>query len=115
MIQIKKFQTESGVTPFDHWMNRIDVRAQVRVAQRLNRIERGNFGNHKGVGRGVMELRIDYGPGYRVYFGRDGSKIVILLGGGTKKRQHADIENAQKYWRKYQQENRHADRTVQDQ
>ena len=64
---------------------------------------------------GVMELRIDYGPGYRVYFGRDGLQIVILLGRGTKKRQHADIENAQKYWRPIPAGDRHADRSVQDQ
>ncbi|MDE0032000.1 MAG: type II toxin-antitoxin system RelE/ParE family toxin [Deltaproteobacteria bacterium] len=111
---IKKFQTERGDIPFDDWINRIDVRAQIRVARCLDRIERGNFGDHKGVGQGVTELRVDYGPGYRVYFGRDGKEIVVLLGGGTKRGQHADIEQAQRNWKRYKQEKRHARRAIQD-
>ena len=111
---IKKFQTERGNVPFDDWINRIDLRAQVRIAKRLDRIERGNFGDHRSVGQGVMELRVDYGPGYRVYFGRDGSEIVILLGGGTKQRQRVDIEQAQRNWKTYKQEKHHARRAVQD-
>ena len=84
----------------------MDVRT--RVLTRLDRVELGNFGDWKSVGGGVSELRLDVGPGYRVYFGRDGKDIVILLGGGTKKRQVRDIENAKKYWKLYKQEKRRA-------
>jgi putative addiction module killer protein len=67
----------------------------------LARMEQGNFSNAKGVGEGVLEYKIDFGPGYRVYFGRDGDTIVILLTGGTKKRQQRDIDTAKAYWRDY--------------
>ena len=72
------------------------------------RIKVGNFGDHKGLGKGVSELRIDFGPGYRVYYGRDGDSLVILLAGGTKKRQARDIEKAQALWNEYKQEIRDA-------
>lgn len=67
----------------------------------VTRLEQGNFSNVKGVGSGVLEYRIDFGPGYRVYFGRDGDCLVILLGGGSKKRQHADISLAAVRWQDY--------------
>jgi putative addiction module killer protein len=67
----------------------------------LDIMEQGNFSNAKGVGNGVFEYRIDFGPGYRVYFGKDGETVVILLGGGTKKRQQRDIETAQALWQGY--------------
>ena len=69
-------------------------------------MEQGNFSNVKGVGAGVYEYRIDFGPGYRVYFGKDGDYLVILLAGGTKKRQHADIAAAKEYWRDYKRRKR---------
>jgi len=75
------------------------TRARVTVA--VLRLELGNFSAAKGVGSGVFELRLDFGPGYRVYFGKDGEQLVILLGGGTKKRQQADIEAAQALWQEY--------------
>jgi putative addiction module killer protein len=71
-----------------------------RVFVRLKRAEQGNFGDHGSVGEGVIELRIDFGPGYRVYFGIDGDEI-ILLWGGTKKTQDEDIETAKEFWRDY--------------
>ena len=71
------------------------------IMNRLDRVEEGNFGDCKAVGKGVLELRIDFGPGYRVYFGRLGNVMVILLGGGTKSSQSADIKQAQKYWREF--------------
>lgn len=67
----------------------------------MTRLGLGNHSNAKGVGGGVLELRIDFGPGYRVYFAKDGPDVVILLGGGTKKRQRRDIEDAQRRWRAY--------------
>ena len=81
---------------------RQESRARVRV--RLNRLRLGNFGDCKSVGGGVGELRVDYGPGYRVYFGRQGDRIVILLCGGAKKTQSKDIQLAQQYWAEYQRE-----------
>lgn len=71
------------------------------VRARLNRIRLGNFGDCKSVGNGVEELRIDFGPGYRIYFGRQGLLAVILLCGGDKKTQARDIATAQKYWKEY--------------
>ena len=71
-------------------------------------MELGNFGDWRSVGEGVSELRVDFGPGYRLYYGRDGAELVILLGGGTKKRQASDIEMARKFWEAYKQEQRHA-------
>ena len=72
----------------------------------VTRMEQGNLSNARGVGAGVHELRIDFGPGYRVYFGRDGDRLVILLGGGTKKRQQGDIRKAQALWKDYKRRKR---------
>jgi putative addiction module killer protein len=80
------------------------TRARIVVA--LERLARGSFSSTKGVGAGVFELRLDFGPGYRVYFGKDGEAIVILLGGGTKKRQQADIGAAHALWQEYKQKER---------
>jgi putative addiction module killer protein len=72
----------------------------------LTRMEQGNFSNAKSVGAGVYECRIDFGPGYRVYFGKDGDRLVILIGGGTKKRQQKDIAAAQECWAAYKRRKR---------
>jgi len=72
----------------------------------LTRIELGNLADHKSVGAGVWELRLDFGPGYRIYFGKDGDRLVILLGGGTKKRQQKDIETAKDLWQEYKRRKR---------
>lgn len=75
-----------------------------RIQTRIDRMEFGNFGDCKSVGRGVFELRVDFGPGYRLYFGQDGDDLVILLGGRTKKRQSRDIAQAHIHWKAYKQE-----------
>ena len=80
--------------------------ARAKVARALVRMEQGNLSNVKSIGEGVLEYRIDFGPGYRVYFGRDGELFVVLLTGGTKKRQQRDIETAKEYWRDYKQTRR---------
>ena len=72
----------------------------------IRRLELGNFSNVKGVGGGVFEYRVDFGPGYRVYFGKDGEAVVILLGGGTKKRQDRDIASAEERWTDYKNRRR---------
>lgn len=74
-----------------------------KVTRAIIRLEQGNFSNVKSVGEGVFEYRIDFGPGYRAYFGQDGPALVILLTGGTKKRQQRDIETAHSYWQDYKQ------------
>jgi putative addiction module killer protein len=89
-------------TPFSDWLASLkDARAVGIVRARLNRIRLDNFGDCKSVGGGIEELRIDFGPGYRVYFGREGSLVVILLCGGSKGSQARDILRAQKYWKEY--------------
>ncbi|MGH9591213.1 MAG: type II toxin-antitoxin system RelE/ParE family toxin [Terracidiphilus sp.] len=83
------------------WLDALSDEAQVRVATALGRLEDGNLSSVKNVGAGVQEVRINFGPGYRVYFGWDGEQIVILLAGGSKKRQQADIAKAKDLWQEF--------------
>jgi putative addiction module killer protein len=101
MIEVREYIDRSGHSPFGAWSDPLTVAAAVKVAVALARMQQGNFSNAKGVGAGVHEYRIDFGPGYRVYFGKDGDRLIILVGGGTKKRQQADIETARARWRDY--------------
>lgn len=98
------YRTRDGRLPFDEWLRELrDANAAARVLARIGRIRRGNLGDCKPVGEGVSELRVDYGPGYRVYFGQAGQMVVILLCGGDKRTQDRDISQARKYWQDYQQ------------
>jgi len=99
--EILIYETEDGRAPFSEWMERQSKPVYGTVMTRLERVEMGNMGDHRGVGEGVLELRIDVGPGYRVYFGKDGERLVILLIAGTKKTQRRDIETAKQFWRDY--------------
>ena len=101
MIEVREYTDLHGRSPFQQWFEDLDARAAAKVTVALTRLEQGNVSNVEGVGGGVLELRIDYGPGYRVYFGQDGAHVVILLGGGTKKRQNRDIRTAQDLWTTY--------------
>jgi putative addiction module killer protein len=101
VIEVLEYLSERGNSPFRTWFDRLNAEAAAKVATGLVRIEQGKLSNAKGVGAGVFEYRIDFGPGYRVYLGRDGSKLVILLGGGTKKRQQRDIDLAKTRWQDY--------------
>ena len=101
MIELRGYIDDKGNKPFDKWFADLDHNAAARVTTALTRIELGNFSNVKGVGAGVFEYRIDFGPGYRVYFGKDGDRLVILGGGGSKKRQSKDITAAQEHWADY--------------
>lgn len=101
MIGIEEFVTDHGVSPFRRWFDDLDAQAAALVAIAIDRLGEGNISNAKAVSAGVSELRIDRGPGYRIYFGWDGKTLVILLGGGTKRRQQADIEAALRHWRAY--------------
>jgi len=103
MVDVVQYETEEGSCPFADWFDDLDARAAAKVRTAIARIETGNLGDVKPVGEGVSERRIDFGPGYRVYFGQDGQRLVILLLGGTKKRQQRDIAQAKAYWRDYKQ------------
>lgn len=100
-IDIREYLDASGRSPFAHWFEGLNAAAAARVTVGLTRLGRGNFSNVEGVGSGVYELKIDFGPGYRIYLGKDGERIVILLGGSSKKRQGAAITVAQAAWAEY--------------
>jgi putative addiction module killer protein len=108
MITIREYIDSKGRNPYAKWFNRLNVPAGAGVVTVLVPMEQGNFSNARSVGEGVLENRIDFGPGYRIYFGRDGDQIVISLGGGTKKRQQKDIESAKILWREYKKRKRQA-------
>ena len=101
MIEVREYINAGGGSPYARWFNRLNAQAAAKVATALVRMEQGNLSAVKGVGSGVFEYRIDFGPGYRIYFGRDGDVLIILLGGGTKKRQQQAIETSKDLWRDY--------------
>jgi len=106
VIEIRQYIDRSGRNPFDRWFQRLDDSTQARIVVSLDRLERGNTSATKSVGGGVLELRLDFGPGFRIYFGRDGERLVILLGGGTKRGQRADIGRASALWAEYKRRKR---------
>ncbi len=107
--ELELYVTEEGRAPFTEWLDSLrDIRGREKIRARLNRIRLGNFGDSSSVGEGVEELRIDFGPGYRVYFGLAGTKIVLLLCGGDKSTQAQDILQAKRYWKDYQKRSGHA-------
>lgn len=106
MIDIEVFESGVGSAPFDDWFNRLPASVADRIDTALQRMRLGNFGDHKRVGEGVFERRIHFGPGYRIYFGRDGDRVVILLAGGSKNTQSRDIKAAQQLWREYKRTKR---------
>ena len=106
MITIREHIDLDGRSPYAKWFNRLNAPAAAKVATAIVRMEQGNLSNSKGIGEGVFECPIDFGPGYRIYFGKDGDALVILLGGGTKKRQQKDIINAKILWKEYKRRKR---------
>lgn len=88
-------------SPFGKWFEGLDPLAAAKVAVALYRLEQGNLSKVKSVGKGVSEYKVDFGPGYRVYFGQEGAEVIILLGGGSKKSQQKDIKTAQILWAEY--------------
>ena len=101
MITIEEYLSDNGESPFRRWFDDLDAQAAAIVTVAIDRLSDGNTSNVKSIGEGAAELRIDRGPGYRIYFGWDGTVLVILLGGGTKRRQQSDIEAALHRWRDY--------------
>jgi putative addiction module killer protein len=100
--EIVAFRARDGEVPFENWLDELnDRRAVARVLARLARVRQGGLGDYKSVGEGVCELRVDYGPGYRVYFGQKGRTLVVLLCGGDKRSQDRDIRLAKQYWHEF--------------
>ena len=100
--QVESYLRSDGTCPFDDWIDSLrDQRARAIIRTRIGRIRLGNLGNCEPVGSGVLELKVNYGPGYRVYFGQVGTKLVILLCGGDKSSQSEDIKRAIDYWEDY--------------
>ncbi len=97
-IRVVEYLDLQGKSPFARWFEDLNAEAAAKVTTALYRLAQGNFSNVKGVGGGVFEYRIDFGPGYRIYFGKDGDTVVILLGGSTKKRQQLAITAAVDAW-----------------
>lgn len=102
-MEIQEYLGKDGSNQFARWFGKLNAQAAVAVRRSIFKMEQGNLSNVKGVGSGVFEYRIDFGPGYRVYFGKDGEELIILLGGGSKKRQSDDIADAQVLWQEYKQ------------
>jgi putative addiction module killer protein len=101
VIGVREYLDTKGRSPYSAWFDNLNAEAAAKIATAVTRISLGNFSNVEGVGHGVFEYKVDFGPGYRVYFGKDGERLVILLGGGTKKRQQRDIEAALANWHDY--------------
>ena len=107
IVAVKKLILDNGHSPFDDWVRSIkDTSTRARIQRRLERIGTGNLGDAKPVGGEVFELRLDFGPGYRIYFGRVGATLVVLIGGGDKSTQQRDIDRAIKLWEDFSNETR---------
>lgn len=108
-IDVRYYEDNRGRQPFARFFKRVGGMAAVKITAAVTRLRAGNTADSKSVGKGVSELRIDWGPGYRLYYGWDGAKLVILLSGGakrSKKQQSADIEKAHAYWTDYKKRKR---------
>lgn len=101
--RIREYVTSAGKNPFREWLNGLDRPVKARIQARILRLEWGNLGDHKAVGDGVYEIRLDFGPGYRIYFGFDGDDVIILLCGGSKGSQPRDIRRVRDYWLDYRE------------
>jgi putative addiction module killer protein len=105
-VEVRQHVDSTGRNQFARWFVDLPEEAQARIVSTLGRLGNGNTSSMKGIGSGLFEIRVDYGPGYRVYCGRAGESLVILLGGGTKKRQQADIWQAHALWEEYKRSKR---------
>jgi putative addiction module killer protein len=101
MIRVEEYITIGGGNPFAEWFNGLNAHAANKVNTYLTRVGEGNTSSLKPIKGAFQEVHIDWGPGYRVYVGKDGDKLIILFGGGTKKGQQKDIDQAQKLWEEY--------------
>ena len=101
MIEVVEYVDADGVSPFARWFDRLDRHAAAKVTVALLRMEQGNLSNVKALGLGISEYKINFGPGYGVYFAMQGDRLIILLAGGAKQRQNVDIANARSCWADY--------------
>jgi putative addiction module killer protein len=102
VIEVRHYLSRGGKDVFDDWLTKLaDVRAQAKIASRINRLAAGNFGDCKPLRQGLSELRINWGPGYRVYYAMIGKECVLLLCGGDKRKQSSDIDRAFDYLKDY--------------
>jgi putative addiction module killer protein len=106
-LTVREYLDERGRSPFRDWLDDLDKAIKARIQARILRFETGNLGDHKDVGEGVWEARMDFGPGYRVYFGKQGTELVLLLVGGDKSSQIKDIKRAKEFWTEYLKETKH--------
>jgi putative addiction module killer protein len=105
IIKVTIYSTQSNKEPYSDWEHKLDRVTKAIIINRLDRIKWGNFGDAKAIkdGEGIWELRIDFGPGYRIYFGRINNEIVVLLAGGNKSSQDRDIAKAKRYWTEHKE------------
>jgi len=106
MIEVQEYQEPDGASPFREWFLGLNANAKEAVLSAIARMQLGNLGDSKTVGAGVLERRIHSGPGYRIYFGRDGDRLILLLGGSTKRRQQRAIRQSQERWQDYKRRKR---------
>lgn len=102
-LRIREFLTPQGQSPYRTWLTTLDPAVRARVQARVLRFETGNLGDHKTAGGGVWEARLPFGPGYRLYFGKVGASVILLLLGGDKSTQKSDMKRARQYWVAYQE------------
>lgn len=106
MLDVRRYQRADGIVPLTEWLSKLrDARIRAKLEIRFRRVSTGSFGDIKAVGEGVLELRENIGPGYRVYLGRHGAALVILLCAGDKSTQETDIKRARDYWSDWKRSN----------
>lgn len=104
--ELRTYRTETGKDPFTEWLGSLkDITGRAQITNRLNRAALGNYGDCEPVGEGIHELRIHFGPGYRVYFSEQRDTILLLLLGGSKRTQKQDIKKAKQYWAEFRERN----------
>lgn len=106
-LTIREYVSAAGRSPFREWLDTLDIPVRARIQARVLRFEMGNLGDHKSIGGGVWEARLMFGSGYRIYFGKDGNSIIVLLVGGEKSSQSQDIPRAKSFWRDYSEARQH--------
>jgi putative addiction module killer protein len=103
-IEVRVFRLKNGQAPFELWRGRLELTTRAHITRRVGRMRLGNFGDWRSVGSGEFELRIHWGPGYRIYYARHGERLVLLLGGGEKRSQEKDIAEAKRLWQECKNE-----------
>jgi putative addiction module killer protein len=106
VIDVREYVDKHGSSPYGRWFERLSAQAAAKATIAVTRMSQGNLSNVKGVGESVMERKIDWGPGYRICFAWEGATLIILLGGGSKKSQDADIKAAKACWQDYRKRKR---------